>query len=129
MAKRGRKPYKKEYVKEQLEKAISWVVQKKKEGDYPQLSTFCVEHGLSIDFFSDHANKWEETKKLYKELHTLLAEAKLYSGLFAKRVKATHLITLDLMNNHGWREKKEEKQHQYIHDIDKIREKLKDEEE
>lgn len=124
----GRKSYKKQQVLQILQEALEYIDECAAKGEYPRLGKFLRDKGLSINFFNQHAKKWKETKTLYKELQDELAQAKLYVGLHARKVKATHLITLDLMNNHGWREKKEEQQHQYIHDIERIREKLKEEE-
>ncbi|WP_457641437.1 hypothetical protein [Persephonella sp.] len=121
--------YKRDEVLKILQEAFEYMDECAEKGVYPRLGKFLRDKGLSINFFNQHAKKWKETEALYKELQDELAQTKLYVGLHAKRVKATHLITLDLMNNHGWREKKEEQQHQYVHNIDKIREKLKDEEE
>ena len=123
----GRKVKKQEVI-EALEKCFDYIEECRQKGDYPQLTYFLYKNGLSINYFNRHCSRWKETQEMYEELQRMLAEAKLYAGLFARKVKATHLITLDLMNNHGWREKKEEQQHQYIHDIDKLREKLKEDE-
>ena len=120
------KAVKKQEVLELLDKFAEYINQCRETKDYPQITYFLTSNGYSPDFFNKHCGKWKETQEKYNALKQMLAESKLYSGLFARRVKATHLISLDLMNNHGWRERKEEQQHQYIHDIEKLREKLKD---
>ena len=121
--------YKKQQVIDVLLKAFEYIDQCAEKGEYPRLGKFLRDSGYSIDFFNKHCHKWKETQELYKAFKQELAQTKLYVGLHARKVKATHLITLDLMNNHGWKEKKEEQQHQYIHNIAKIREKLKEDDE
>ncbi len=125
----AQRAYKKEEVLAVLEKAFEYIDECAEKGVYPRLGKFLRNQGLSVNFFNQHAKKWAETEALYRELQAELAQTKLFVGLHARKVKATHLIVLDLMNNHGWREKKEEQQHQYVHDVSKLRERLKEEDE
>ena len=120
--------YKKQEILSLLHECFDYIDECMEKGIYPSLRRFLRQKGKSIDLFNKHCHKWQETRQVYTELHEYLAEAKLFVGLHARKVKATHLITLDLMNNHGWRERKEEQQHQYRHDIEKLREKLKEDE-